>query len=69
MAITLTDIAGKANSSRRVGFMIDSDADVANLPTTTSKGVYSSTVDEMSTAITNDCRLFVLGNDGVWHEW
>ena len=69
MAITLTAIAGKANSSRQASFMIDSEADIANLPTTTTTGAYSVTVDEMSTAVTNDGRIFVLGNDGVWHEW
>lgn len=69
MAITLVTVADKANSSRQVGFMIESDADVANLPTTTTKGVYKSTVDELSTAVTNDGRIFVLGNDGQWHEW
>ena len=69
MAITLVTVAGKANSSRQVGFMIESDADVANLPTTTTKGDYGSTVDELSTAITNDGRIFVLGNDDAWHEW
>lgn len=69
MAIILTTIAGQANSSRQVGFMIDSDADVVNLPTTTEPGVYGKTVDELSTAVTNDGRIFVLGTDGAWHEW
>lgn len=69
MAITLTTVAGKANSSRQVGFIITSDADVANLPTTTSPGTYGKTVDEMSTAVTDDGRIFVLGSDGAWHEW
>lgn len=69
VAITQVSIADKANSSRQVGFMIESEADVANLPTTTSTGQYKSTVDELSTAITNDGRIFVLGNDNRWHEW
>lgn len=69
MAITLTTVGGTPNSSRQVNFMIDSDADLANLPTTTTCGIYKSTVDELSTAVTNDGRIFVLGNDGQWHEW
>lgn len=69
MAITLVTVADKANSSRQVGFMIDSDADLVNLPTTTTRGSYKTTVDELSTAVTNDGRIFVLGNDGQWHEW
>ena len=69
MAITLVAVSGKANSSRQVGFMIESEADIIYLPTTTTKGNYDNTVDELSTAITNDGRIFVLGNDNVWHEW
>ena len=69
MSITLTSVAGKANSSRQVGVIISSADDVASLPTTTSPGVYGRTVDELSTAVTNDGRIFVLGNDGQWHEW
>lgn len=69
MAIILTAIAGKANSSRQVSFMISSEADIADLPTTTTTGIYSTTVDELSTAVTDDGRIFVLGTDGIWHEW
>lgn len=69
MAITLITVGGTPNSSRQVGFMIDSDAELMNLPTTTTSGTYKSTVDELSTAVTNDGRIFVLGNDGQWHEW
>lgn len=69
MAIVLTTIAGKANSSRQVSFMISSEADIADLPTTTATGIYPTTVDELSTAVTDDGRIFVLGTDGVWHEW
>ena len=69
MAITLTTVGGTPNSSRQVGFLISSEADIVNLPTTTTKGDYNTTVDELSTAVTNDGRIFVLGNDGKWHEW
>lgn len=69
MSIILTAVAGKANSSRQVGFIITSEADVINLPTTTTKGSFETTVDELSTAITNDGRIFVLGTDDKWHEW
>jgi hypothetical protein len=69
MAITLTTVGGMPNSSRQVGFLIGSEADIVNLPTTTTKGNYNTTVDELSTAVTNDGRIFVLGNDGKWHEW
>lgn len=69
MAIILATVAGKANSSRQVGFIISSEADVQNQPTTTQKGDYDTTVDELSTAVTNDGRIFVLGTDDQWHEW
>lgn len=69
MAISLISIAGKANSSRQVSFMIESEADIVDLPTTVTPGFYGKTVDELSTAITNDGRIFVLGTDGKWREW
>lgn len=70
MAIKMVEIAGTPSSSRRMTYMIDSDADVAELPTTTKKcALCGKTVDEMSVAVTNDGRIFVLGNDDVWHEW
>lgn len=70
MAITLVTIAGEPNSAQQVGFMITSEADIPNLPTTSSKGAsYKTTVSEMSTAVTNDGRIFVLGTDDQWREW
>lgn len=70
MAIKLVGIAGTPSSSRQLTFMIESEADVADLPTTTTKGkCCDRTADEMSVAVTVDGRIFVLGNDDVWHEW
>lgn len=70
MSVTLVSIANQANSSRQAVFMISDESDIPMLPTTTQKGeFYKNTVDEMSTAVTNDGRIFVLGNDNIWHEW
>ena len=69
MAIKIVEIAGTPSSSRQMMFMIDSEADIADLPTATKKGIFQKTVDEMSVAVTNDGRIFVLGNDDAWHEW
>lgn len=33
MAITITQIAGKSNSSLEMQFLIDTEADIENLPT------------------------------------
>lgn len=69
MAIKLVEIAGTPSSSRQMTFQISSEADIPDLPTTTTKGVFDKTADEMSVAVTNDGRIFVLGNDNAWHEW
>ena len=70
MAITITHVAGKPNSSEQYQFLIDTEADVARLPTLTKIGKeLNRTVAPMSTALTSDGRLFVLCNDDQWHEW
>lgn len=70
MAITITHIAEKPNSSEQYQFLIDSEADVVNLPTLTKNGKdFEFTAAPMSTALTSDGRLFVLCNDDQWHEW
>lgn len=60
MSITIISTAGNPNSTEQTTFMIDSENDVASLPTN---------VAPMSTAVTNTGDLYVLGNDCVWRKW
>lgn len=60
MSIKIIEVSGAANSSNQMTYMIESEDVVAELPTN---------VAPMSTAITNDGILFVLGTDGVWRKW
>lgn len=70
MAITITHVAGQPNSSEQYQFLIDSEADIVDLPTMTQVGeICETTAAPMSTALTADGRLFVLCNDNQWHEW
>lgn len=70
MAISIVNIAGKPNSSVQMQFMIDTAEEIADLPTLTKEGkTIDSTAAPLSTAVTSDGRLFVLGNDDQWHEW
>lgn len=70
--IRLIEIAGAPSSSNQAGFIISSEADLANLPTTkidSQVDGYRGTVTPMSYAVTNDGRIFVLGDDDQWREW
>ena len=72
MAIRITEISGTPQSNNVLGFTIDSEADIVDLPTTTKDSKidkFRGTVAPLSYAATNDGRIFVLGNDGVWREW
>ena len=59
MGFTITKIAGEVNSTCDMQFMIDSEADLADLPECTS-GSIAYTV--------GFARIWQLSNDGSWVE-
>lgn len=63
--ISIVKVGTNYHNSNRKEFMIDSAADIADLPTTTGPDSCSPS----SIAFTADLsRIYILGNDGEWHK-
>lgn len=68
--VTLLKIGGMYINPDRKEFLIDSEADIAGLPTATSDGSsINGRCAPGSVAYTPDLKtIYLLGNDNTWHD-